>query len=122
MSRKTESAETATTVASICLPPPSAWRAWLCSYSEKIASNDSPLSRSVLSGCQLPGEGMGVVRPEYHFPSARCLAILFPLPGHNHEVLECGTAQQAHILRFAGALCGQQPMQIVDAPHRLGRK
>src|ERR1700685_2047366 len=100
MSRKTESAETATTVASICLPPPSAWRAWLCSYSEKIASNDSPLSTSVLSGCELPGVGMVLVRSGYHHLLALCLDVLFPLPGHNHEVLECGTAEQAHVLRL----------------------
>src|ERR1700733_14204608 len=114
MSRKTESADTATTVASICLPPPSGWREWLCSYSEKIASNDSLFSRSVLSGCELPGVGMVLVRSGYHYPLARCLAVLIPLQRHDHQVLQCGTAQQAHILRFTGALRGQQPMQIVD--------
>src|ERR1700734_3352591 len=60
MSTKTESAETAITVPSICVLPPSPLRAWLCSYSEKIVPKDSPLSEAAsnsgLSGC---GLGMG---------------------------------------------------------------
>src|SRR5580704_4408421 len=41
MSTKTESAETATTVPSICLLPSPVWRGWACSYSAKILSKDS---------------------------------------------------------------------------------
>src|ERR1700730_4851717 len=41
MSRKTDSPETAITVPSICFLPASALREWLCSYWEKISSNDS---------------------------------------------------------------------------------
>src|ERR1700733_9106607 len=98
MSTKTESTETAMTVPSICLPPPSPLRAWLCSYSEKIAPKDSPLSgaasNSELSGC---GLGMRTQAYEQLIP----LRISLPVEGTHFTGLAEPHRNKAGCPRFA---------------------